>query len=252
MMRLKIYSVVFIVLHINMLYAGSMVWKKLDNIEMYSSEAYNLKKNVDVLELRSYYPKSDEFSYRPDIGIYVKPENKIDKKLLVSFKKAQPNFSTKSNIAYPSDALGKTNRAFVLYANGKISCINEISDVVKILGDIDTPTEAQLILWLHAKGRSSLPKTLRNAKVTEVSITSEKYRKVSQGYEVLSKYNIYANKPGTYISTQAFVSGVLYHQVITTKSLISKKGKIIYFRQISKSKIKEEESTLISLESAIE
>jgi hypothetical protein len=243
---------VFIILSIGVLHAKSKTWKKLVNVERHIGKCH-LKKHIDVLEMRSYYPKSDRgFGYSSDINIYVKPENKIDKKLLSSFKKAKPNFSRKSNIAYPPDAVGKTNRAFVLYDNGKMSRMNEISDVIKVLGDIDTPAEAQLVLWLHAKYRISPPKTLKGAKVNSVYVFSEKYRKVPQGYEILSKYNVYATVPGTSISTQTFESSGIYNQVITAKSLINKKGKIVYFRQIHKSKIKEEESTVTSCASAIE
>jgi len=241
MKRLKIYSVVFIILSIGVLHAKSRTWKKMDNVEMHSATDYHLKKNIDILEIRSCRPPED--GYRPDIKIYVKSKSVLGKKAIATFSRGKPNLSRKSNISFPPEHKGYTSRAFILYNNGKMSRMNEISDVIKILGDIDTPAEAQLVLWLHAKYRSSPPKTLKGAKVNSVYVFSEKYRKVPQGYEILSKYNVYATVPGTSISTQTFESSGIYNQVITAKSLINKKGKIVYFRQIHKSKIKEEEST---------
>ncbi len=250
--RVNIYGIVFLLLSVSTLCAKSNAWNKLENVEMHPANAYHLKKHIDVLEMRSYYPGNKDFGYRPDIDIYVKPENKIDKKLLASFKKVKPNFSRKSNIAYPPDALGKTNRAFALYDDGKISRMNEISDVLQILEEIDTPAEAQLVLWLYAKHRKSLPKTLKGAKVVEVSPVSEKYRKVNKGYEILSKFNVYSTKPGTTFQSKSITASMLYHQTITIKSMINKKGKIVSFEQVQKSKITEEESTITSCASAME
>ncbi len=165
------------------------------------------------------------------------------KKRLSSFKKAKANFSRKSNIAYPPDARGKTSRAFVLYNDGKISRMNEISDVVKLMGTIDTAAEAQLVLYLHAVHRSKATKSLKGSKVHTVSVKENKIRAVSNGYEIETKYRVVATKKGS----RNEMSSIELYRDIVARSFVTKKGKIKRYKILSRSKIKEEKSTIISL-----
>ena len=225
-----------------LLEAGS--WKKFESVEMrHDGSAYHLLNNVAVLEFRNYQKPYKASSFRPDITIEAK---KVSDKQIKRFRRAAPNFSRKSNIAYPPLYKESTNRAFVLYDDGKISRMNEISDVLKLMGTIDTPAEAQLVLWLNSQYRKKSKKTLRGSKVNTLTVMEEKVRKVSQGYEILTKYKCYATKKGTVEKGESYEYSIQLFQVVTAKSLISKKGKIKSYKIINRSKIGEEESTLTS------
>ena len=50
--------------------------------------------------------------------------------------------------------------------------MNEVSDVVKYLGTVDTQAELKLVLWLNNEAHDK-----------------DKYRKISNGYIVISEYD---------------------------------------------------------------
>ncbi|WP_041672759.1 hypothetical protein [Sulfurovum sp. NBC37-1] len=74
--------------------------------------------------------------------------------------------------------------------------MNEIVDVIGYMGEIDTPAEAQLILWLHSKHEG------------------KQYRKTSKGYGKIAE-----------ICEE-------YREVID-KAIVNKKGKIVSYKQVS-------------------
>jgi len=239
----KRYIAILTAMFIFLVTAEGSAWKKLEYIEMQDGKTYHLQDNVSVLEFRNYKKPYKASSFRPDITIEVK---KVSEKEMKTFRRAAPNFSRKSNIAYPPKYKGDTSRAFVLYSDGKISRMNEIADVLKLMGTIDTPEEAQLVLWMHSQYRKKAKKTLKGSKVNSVTVTEEKARKVSNGYEFISKYTLYATKKGSEEEGESYSFSIQLFQVVTVKSLVSKDGKIKSYKIISRSKIGEEESMLTS------
>lgn len=95
--------------------------------------------------------------------------------------------------------------------------MNEIVDVVEYMGEINTPAKAQLILWLHGKREGT------------------KYRKTSRGYEMLIEYE--------WIGPEIHRTGAggiaeFCNKVgkATDRAIINKKGKIVSYQQIWRSK----------------
>ena len=71
--------------------------------------------------------------------------------------------------------LGSTfsqSNGFMIDKDGKKWRITEVSDVIKYLGTIDTPTELKLVLWLNNEAREG-----------------ERYQRTSKGYTVISEYD---------------------------------------------------------------
>ena len=84
----------------------------------------------------------------------------FDAKTLKQFRNLKPKYSAKAN-------LKNKGNAFFIDDKGKMWQMDMIEDVISLLGEIDTPAEAQFVLWLHQN---------RNAKV---------YSKTSSGYKML-------------------------------------------------------------------
>ncbi len=64
------------------------------------------------------------------------------------------------------------SNGFMIDKEGKMWRMNEVLDVVKYLGKIDTPAEIKLVLWLNNEAHDK-----------------DKYRKTSNGYTVISEYD---------------------------------------------------------------
>ncbi len=225
--------VFFYMIFIMEVYAKEIKWHTLKDIDTYSSSNYNLKDDVLALEIRTYgfsnnYKKSKNIT----IGIYVKPLESIKSKLVKKFRNASPNFTREGNIRNPPDFKGDINRAFVIKKNGDVLRMNEISDVIGFLGTIDRPAEAYLIWWMHSMYSGT--KDTKNWKSAyRPLIINRKYRQTSQGYEIIIKYIIsrsYSKKNELCNSEQNF----------TDKIIVDKRGNIIYFKQLHKSKVKSE------------
>ena len=63
--------------------------------------------------------------------------------------------------------------------------MNTVKDVIGMLGEIDTPAEAKLVLWLNDKNRGISDENHK-----------DKYRKTSKGYAVISEYDNSINNFG--------------------------------------------------------
>jgi hypothetical protein len=101
--------------------------------------------------------------------------------------------------------------------NDKVWRMDEVKDVITQLGEIDTPAEARLILWIHGYTNGN------------------HYYKTAKGYEITYRYETIENGcnkecPG---STQC-----VEKKEVTEKALVNKKGDIV-----SRKKLKTEPLT---------
>ena len=203
----------------------------------YKSEDYHLHEDVVALEIRTY-GSSDGYQKVKNIPIKIHtvPLKLLDKKISQRFRNAPPNLSTKDEIRNPPDFKGDKSRAFVLKKSGEVFRMNEISDVIGFLGEIDRPAEAYLVWWMHAR-YSGKKDTQKWESSYEPLVKSHQYRQTSQGYELLISYSI-ARSYGRNFEVCEDV------QHFTDKIIIDKKGKMIYFQQTQKSKIQSSCETL--------
>ena len=137
-----------------------------------------------------------------------------------NFNKLTPILSDQTNIRKftfcdPNGCVEHVGNAFMIANDGKLWKMNEIVDVLGFMGEVDTPAEAQLLLWLYSKPEGS------------------KYRKTFKGYEVLIK------REKTYPSDKGDKSiGEFCEEwrIVTDKAIINKKGKIVSYKQVGISK----------------
>ena len=231
-------KIVLIFLLITGVYAKSGKWKNIEPFNKHSANAYQLKEDIDVLEIRAYGIRSKYKTYHTSIGIYVKPKKELSKKLVKKFSKATLNSSRKGDIRIPPDFKGNISRGFILYKNGKIFRMNEMSDIISCLGEIDTAAEAQLVLWLHSQ-YSGVKQTAKGKLSYRPAVLNQKYRKTEKGYEIVTKYTIshsYSRSKWEWCNDE---------QNFTDRAIIDKRGKIVGFKQLSKSKIKSECSEVV-------
>ena len=222
------------------LYAKEAKWHNLKKINSYKSDDYHLREDVIALEIRTYddidnYKKP---AYIP-VSIYSKSLNSIDKKLVKYFHDASPDFSRKGDIRKVPDLKGDKTRAFMLKKDNVVYRMNEISDVVYALGEIDRPAEAYLVWWINSK-YSGIKDIKKWKSANSPVVKSSKYRQTSQGYEMIIKYVIsreYDKNNEFCIDSQNF----------TDKIIVDKNGQIVYFKQLNKSKMKTECSAICIL-----
>jgi hypothetical protein len=70
------------------------------------------------------------------------------------------------------------SNAFMLDSNSKMWRLNEVADVVDILGKIDTPAELKMLLWINNLLRGESDENFK-----------DKYKKTANGYIVISEYD---------------------------------------------------------------
>ena len=183
-------------------------WQELKEGYKYPESAYHLKDDIVVLEIRLF-----DTLNKPSIvrSIYKAPLNLLDTKLRKKFRNAPPNMSKKGDIhknpAYPNEIYN----AFTMDSSGWILRMNEIVDVIGFMGEIDTPAEAQLILWLHSKREGT------------------KYRKTSKGYEIVIKYEKSYPLDKESKKRPEYCREI---REVTDRAIINKKGKIISYKQL--------------------
>ena len=220
-----------ILLNIIVLYGNSGGWKELPPLIEQSPKAFHLPKDILALEIRTYSSyENGEGNELTVLRIYPTPRHKIKTKMLQQFERAKPNFTRKSDILQPSFGLKTTSRAFALYKNGKITRMNEISDIIHLLGKIDTPVKAHFVLWLHSK-YSGHDSTKAWSFVYFPTNIKTKYKKIKDHYRIMQTYTLKGeidkNKNEFYIMSQTF----------TDLAEIDQMGKVKKFKQISQSKV---------------
>ena len=197
--------------------AKSITWKKPKPLKSYTASAYTLKTGVAYFEIREYVWDSthevNKNNYKVIVSSGKTPLKSFDKKIQKRFKSIAPNFSKKANIRKISGCLMsgcvfRQSNGFMIDDQQKIWRMNEVSDVVKYLGTIDTPAELKLLLWLNNEAHDE-----------------DKYQRTAKGYTVISEYDN---------SIDNF--GECGHFVYRLK--INKKGKITEKKLLKKTKSK--------------
>ena len=157
---MKIFKIVLLFTLIIGLQAKDIKWNTLESLEEYSylpETNFHLKDNVQLLKI-----VWEENGKRHRMNIWRKSDRVMNKKKSKQFHKLKPKYSPKVNMR-------NSGNAFFIDQNGKFWQMDMIEDVIMLLGDIDTPAEAQLVLWLYED---------RNA---------IKYSKTSNGYKLLAE-----------------------------------------------------------------
>lgn len=180
-------SVLLLVLFSSTINAKSSKWHTLKALEPYSASEYTLKEGVEYLEIRSYIRSIQSKIYSDRYVVVAKFGNKtldsFEPKVVEKFKASPPNLSEKTNIrkygfCIMAGCTSYIGNAFMIDKNKKIWRMNEVSDVINMLGVVDTPAEVKLVLWLNDNHRS-----------TNDMNHKDKYLKTSTGYSVLSEYD---------------------------------------------------------------
>jgi len=168
----QIFKIAFLVLLVTGAQAKSIKWQKLQPVNLYSASAFHLKESVECLEMKMCMmdAKGNKCVNKSFtiVGICPEPPKSFNAKLIKRFKKLHPKKSPKDNIRKETPP-GSITNGFVLDRKGTIWRLNEVKDILDVLGTIDTPAEAQFVLWLHGGD------------------PAKSYRKTSKGYEVLAE-----------------------------------------------------------------
>ena len=185
---MQIFKIVLLVLLVTGVHAKSIKWQKLKSLKSYPASAYTLKDGVEYFEIREYYngvkdTKYNIKNYRVTVKMGITSLKSFSPKMVKKFKALRPNLSKqtnikKSNFCLMSGCVSRISNAFMIDDHGKIWRMNEVKDVIGMLGEIDTPAEVKLVLWLNDKNRD-----------TEDRNHKDKYRKTSKGYTVISEYD---------------------------------------------------------------
>lgn len=136
-------------------------WKTLKKIEDYPGNAYTLKESVSYMEIRLYKSKKSERANKI-ISLYKKPLSSYSKSMISKFKNLEKKYSNKESYLQ----IRNNGNAFFIDTNGKMFWTDETKDIKMLLGEVDTPSELALALWL----------TYENGWQT--------YKKMSNGYQV--------------------------------------------------------------------
>lgn len=177
------------------MHAKSAKWQKLKPLKAYTPDAYNLKKGIEYLEIRIYTQEIRERTYskkkyRVSVSMGKRALSSFDSKLVKRFKKVSPDLSEETNIrrtgiCMMAGCISHIGNGFMIDNHEKIWQMNEAKDVIGMLGEIDTPAEVKLVLWLNDENRDIED---RNHK--------DKYQKTSSGYTVVSEYDNSVNNFG--------------------------------------------------------
>lgn len=198
-------------------------WKPLKPLKAYQSKDFKFDDAIDYLEIRQY-EKTTEGSRTPNgrrvvndydpkkytrLFSYVrKPLNAFEKQTVAAFKSKAPVINDATDIKKKGlfgMTFSRSNRSNAFYINNKnqVGRFNKKRELISALGNIDTPAELQLVVWL------------------EKDSEGKKYRKVSDGYEVISEYSNQLHNLGE--------CGHFTHQVH-----IGKNGKILSYKLLEK------------------
>jgi len=134
---MQIFKIILLITVITALHAKEINWTKYEPKAFYYSSDYKLKKHVAYMEIE--WEKKEKNKY---IIIKRKSIDSFGPTIKKQFRSLKPRYTSKANFKH------KGNAAFI-DTKGKIWQMDMIEDVVSLLGDIDTPVEAQLVAWLY-------------------------------------------------------------------------------------------------------
>ena len=189
-------------------------WKKLKQLKEYTTTDFNLKEGVEYLEIRTYYRGQKEKKYRiEDYSIAIRmgqtPLSFFKPKLVEEFKKIAPNLSKETNLKHVAFCLmsgctSNISNGFMIDSHNKMWVMNTTEDILNMIGDVDTPAEAKLVLWLNDR-RMGEPKE-----------DIYQYRKSSNGYKILYEYD-------NSLSNDGDCGHFIYEMFITKNGKITQK-----------------------------
>ena len=160
-------------------------WHKLKMLKEYDATDFNLKEGVEYLEIRIYTKGQQKQNYSKKyqvaVRMYRTPLDSFGSKMVKEFKNIEPNFSNETNIKKRGFCLmaGCTHilgNGMMIDSKKKMWSMNTTDDIIDMIGEVDTPAEAKLIVWLKDKNMRELEGDIY------------KYRKVSNGYEISNEY----------------------------------------------------------------
>ena len=169
-------------------YAKGPKWQKLKPMKEYPASAYSLKGGTEYLEIREYNNGVKDTQYKIETYRVTVPMGRTSLKsfspnMVKKFKALSPNLSKQTNIKKSSFCLmsgcvSRISNGFMIDRHGKMWRMNMAKDILEMLGEIDTPAEAKLVLWLNDKNRGTSDENHK-----------DKYRKTSKGYTIISEYD---------------------------------------------------------------
>ncbi len=197
-------KIILLLLLVTGIYAKSGEWQKLNSVvdRAYTLDNYHFKKPIQCLELRSYSinPKTCKRTDQSFVALVSVCSPSLSSRRLKRFRKIDPSLSEKGDIRRGKNSRSVIN-AMVIDDERKIWRMNEIADLIDLMGEIDTPAEAQMVLWLNGENEA------------------ERCRKSSMGYEMIVEEHKYSGKNGY----TEFVETYTYRVVVGTKGKIAQK-----------------------------
>jgi hypothetical protein len=189
-------------------------WQRLKVLKEYEGVDFHLKDGVEYLELRIYTKgrqREKEYAkeYRVAVAMQQTPLEFFDAKLIKEFKDVNPNLSQETNIkrtgfCLMAGCVSILGNGVMIDSKKKIWSMNTTEDILEMIGEVDTPAEVKLVLWLDSKLMSDPKEYIY------------KYRKVSNGYKVQQEFD-------NSISNLGECGHFLYEMFVGKDGKISKK-----------------------------
>ena len=188
---MQIIKIALLILLVTGAYAKSEKWEKLYSVvdRAYTLDDYHFKKPIKCLELRSYSidPKTRKRTDNSFVTLVSVCSSSLSSRMLKRFRKIDPGLSKKGDIRRGKNPQDVIN-AMVIDGEGKMLRMNEITDLIDLMGEIDTPAEAQMVLWLNGENEA------------------ERCRRSSKGYEMIVEEHKFSGKNGytEFVETYTF------------------------------------------------
>ena len=162
-----------IVTLLTLLFAASVAqgadWHKLKHLEAYSGVDNKLGGNVDYMEIRFYKSAKSNYPYKT-LQLYKKPLSSYSQETIDKFKALPQRHSNKDSYL----RFRNNGNIFFIDNKGKMFWSDERKDLKEILGNIDTPAELALSLWLnYENGWQSYKKTFNGYKIKTITPTTK-------------------------------------------------------------------------------
>ena len=200
--------ILFSLLLFTSVHASGTKWQKLKPVHLYLPSAFHLKTDVKCLVMKTCMTKVNK---KVCEGKSFTSVNICKTPLIKRFQKLEPKAGKEDNIRKKVLPNSITN-GFGLDEKSTIWRLNEVEDILNVLGEIDTEAEAQFALWLYGKPEA------------------KRYKKTKNGYEMrIERENILpCDGKSDYKET------VLY------QTSVNKKGKIGEMKLLKRTKQKVE------------
>ncbi len=174
-------------------------YKPLKALGKFSAKDFHLKEGVDYMEIRMYSGDGDTVDTKKaylEVQAGSRVLSSFDPQLVKRFKAIKPMINgadiRKSMMCLMMGCVSRVSNGFAIHSDGKQVRMNETRDVVDYLGDIDTPAELKLVLWLNDNMRDK-----------EDNQMSDRYAVTGNGYKVIYTYeNTLANMGECGVFTQ--------------------------------------------------